>query len=208
MVTIYYSIANLLFGGGLVSDIVDWMNHVFTALDSMASSGFMDNVVQIFSSICVSLLIIYFFMDAMNNVSKDMITLERFILMFIRLYIAVLVIICLPELLSAFMKFGSAMYRWCSSSSFMNDLFGSSGEGTALRFSMKGHTYSSLPSQADIEEAGIWDFKLSKVLDYLGVAIIALVAMIIQLVVKLVAYFLTFHYHKGNFFSNCCMPII
>lgn len=191
MVTIYYSIADLLFGGGLIDSIVEWMDNVFTALDGIASGSLMTNIVQIFSAVCVSLLLVYFFLDVANNASKDMFTLEKFVIMIIRLYVAVIVIICLPELLKSFMDFGSAMYRWCSSTEFMNNLFGSNGESDGLQFVMQGHTYSSLPSKAEIEDAGIWNFRLSKVLDYLGVLIIALVAMLIQLVVKLIAYFLT-----------------
>ena len=192
MATIYHEICELLFGNGMVSSMTKWMNQVWGALDKMVNSGFTTNILSVFGAVAASLLILYFSMEMVNQASKDMFSFEKFVIACIKAFIAVVIIICLPEILDSMIKLGKAMYEWCASDQFGKDLLGKTKD-SGLKFCLGGkdNPVEGVPSAEALSDAGVGDFGLSHIFDHFQAIIIGMICMLISFIVKLVGYFVT-----------------
>lgn len=189
-----YNIAKMLFNGSFVDEISGFLSAVFDALGKMLDKTFMATVLNSFAAIAVSLLILYFFMDLVSQASKDMFSMEKLIISFIKLFVAMAVLICLPELISGLVNIGKALYMWASSNdsgSLRDTLFNGKGN---FQFKLgtggNAKVTDKFPSFKQIEDAGLWEFELSKILDMFNLFLITILVSIVNFVIKLAAYFL------------------
>lgn len=99
----------MIFGGGMIVDISDFLGEVITATQDL----FSDNVsvlVTTFSVIAGSLMIIFLYIDLTSNATKELLTLERLILTFIKYFIAMVILIYLPEILNSLFELAKGIY--------------------------------------------------------------------------------------------------
>lgn len=90
-------------------DISDFLGEVITATQDL----FSDNVsvlVTTFSVIAGSLMIIFLYIDLTSNATKELLTLERLILTFIKYFIAMVILIYLPEILNSLFELAKGIY--------------------------------------------------------------------------------------------------
>lgn len=111
MSKLVYSGLSTIFGASLTSDVTTFMQWIIDALAVFFTDSNMSGILAIFVGIAGSLMTIYLFVDIINNVSKDMITLERLILIFIKYFIALLILMYLKEIMMTFFNLTNAIYK-------------------------------------------------------------------------------------------------
>ena len=103
-----------LLGNNLAREITDFMSGMIEALNNLIN-GQIGVWMSIFSVIAGSLLIIYFFMNMLSDVSREMFTLEKLILYFIRLFLAFMILIYLKDIILSLMNLCYAIYKYVAS---------------------------------------------------------------------------------------------
>lgn len=109
MDTFVYNTLQMIFGGGMIVDINDFLGKVINATQDMFSNN-ISVLVTTFSVIAGSLMIIFLYIDLTSNATKELLTLERLILTFIKFFIAMLFLIYLPEILDALFRLAIGIY--------------------------------------------------------------------------------------------------
>ena len=128
---------NMLFGSGLKDDIVTQMGELWTALlNIFTGSGFVSSVLTMFVGIACSLLVLYFGMDIYNQVSRDMFSFEKLIVMLLKLVMAFAILLCLQDIITTIIKIGYNMYKLCGDSSFSSTLFGSINDAAKVEIDL------------------------------------------------------------------------
>ena len=112
-----YTALTMVFGGGTISDVTEGMNTVLNALSEALSQNSVHAILNIFLGVAASLMTVFLFMDIVSNVQKDMITLERLILIFIKYFTAMVVLIYLEDIVIYLFKFGTGVYNVLSNAS-------------------------------------------------------------------------------------------
>lgn len=76
-----------IFGSGLIEKTSDFINMVVGALNTLFplnGTGIMNTACTLFSGLAGSLLIIYYFMDMYSLAAKDLVSLEKLAVSFIK----------------------------------------------------------------------------------------------------------------------------
>lgn len=125
---------NMLFGPGLKDDVVTQMGELWIALLKIFNeSGFVSSVLTIFVGIACSLLVLYFGMDIYNQVSRDMFSFEKLIVMLLKLVMAFAILLCLQDIITTIINIGYNMYKLCGDSSFSSTIFGSVNDAATVK---------------------------------------------------------------------------
>lgn len=103
-----YDQADYVFGSGLGDNLSSWMTEILGRLGSVVNSV-PSSITNLLMSMAASLLIIYFFMDLTNQASKDMFSLDKLIVAFIKLLVAFAIVINLKEITTWVVKIAEAM---------------------------------------------------------------------------------------------------
>lgn len=128
-----YTALTMVFGGGTISDVTEGMNTVLNALSEALSQNSVHAILNIFLGVAASLMTVFLFMDIVSNVQKDMITLERLILIFIKYFTAMVVLIYLEDIVIYLFKFGTGVYNVLSNASQSGGALNTTSTG-ALKF--------------------------------------------------------------------------
>lgn len=99
----------MIFGGGMIVDISDFLEQVITATQDLFSNN-ISVLVTTFSVIAGSLMIIFLYVDLTSNATKELLTLDRLILTFIKYFIAMVILIYLPEILNSLFELTKGIY--------------------------------------------------------------------------------------------------
>ncbi len=126
-----YDAVSFLFGGGLANDLQEWMNDLFTTILAIVDGGLVTSVLAALSAVACSLLILYFFMDLMDQAKRDMFSFEKMIIAFIKFLAAVVVLICLPDLIKYLVQIGHAVYQFAANDDTISGAL-VSGNGNAI----------------------------------------------------------------------------
>ena len=102
----------LIFDGGLQSSIKVECRNMWKAVYSVVGGSFMTKVMNAFSGIACSILILVFLYNAVTSASKDMLTLEKLVIMFVKLLAAFCFLLYLPEIINIFLNIGHVFFSW------------------------------------------------------------------------------------------------
>lgn len=109
MDTFVYNTLQMIFGGGMIVDIGDFLGKVIDATQDLFANN-ISTLVTTFSVIAGSLMIIFLYIDLTSNATKELLTLERLILTFIKFFIAMVFLIYLPEILDSLFGLAKGIY--------------------------------------------------------------------------------------------------
>lgn len=179
----------LLFAGRLIDDVTDFLSDVMTAMTSIFTLSAIGGMINVFIAIAGSLMTLFLFVDVMDKATKDMITLERLILIFVKYFIAMLILIYLKEIISTLFNLASGIYELAKDNWL--------GQGSAYGleyFPDDGNPDPSVWPDYDsvkdaLIDAGYGDGKLS-MLANLGETIFCFLTLAITFIARLAAYFI------------------
>jgi hypothetical protein len=116
-----YNALTAIFGSSLTEDIVSFMSLVISGMSSFFKDGGQaTTVLAIFTGVAGSLMTIYLFMDIMDKASKDMVTLERLILIFVKYLFGMVILIYLPEIVNYLFKLAKGIYDVVGNKNVLN----------------------------------------------------------------------------------------
>ena len=179
----------LLFAGRLIDDVADFLSDVMTAMTSIFTLSAIGGMINVFIAIAGSLMTLFLFVDVMDKATKDMITLERLILIFVKYFIAMLILIYLKEIISTLFNLASGIYE------LAKDNWLGHGSAYGLEyFPDDGNPDPSVWPDYDsvkdaLIDAGYGDGKLS-MLANLGETIFCFLTLAITFIARLAAYFI------------------
>lgn len=197
-----YNAVDILFGGGLAEDMSDWMTSLFSALTSIINGSLISTAMNIFSAIACSLLILYFFMDLVDQAKRDMFSFEKLIVGFIKFLAAFAVLLCLPDILSGLVQIGEALYNLMQetgsgtiSSAITSGSSGSIRLFTDIPLSSSGRSaWTQMPdwSESAVQEAfeDAFGFGPVKLIKNIQLLIICFIVWIIGMIAKIAGYFI------------------
>lgn len=106
-----YNALSVLFDTSLIENVKDFIASVMNGLISVFTNANATQYFTMFTAIAGSLMIIFFFIDITDSAAKDMITMERLILSFIKLLIGFSIMIFLPDLLNGLFTIVNEIYN-------------------------------------------------------------------------------------------------
>lgn len=106
-----YNALSVLFDTSLIENVKDFIATVMNGLISVFTNANATQYFTMFTAIAGSLMIIFFFIDITDSAAKDMITMERLILSFIKLLIGFSIMIFLPDLLNGLFTIVNEIYN-------------------------------------------------------------------------------------------------
>ena len=115
MAKFVYDTLVILLGGGLTEEMADWMAGLFATVLRLINGRLMSTAMNIFAAIACSMLILYFFMDLVDQAKRDMFSLEKLIVSFIKFLAAFVVLLCLKDLVTYVVQIGNFLYLTLSS---------------------------------------------------------------------------------------------
>lgn len=107
----FFNALEVIFGSSLIQDTANVLKTLMQALNDTFLNADVSQYFTIFSAAAASLLIVFYFIDLSSNASKDMITLERLVLSFIKLMIGFTILLFLPEILKGLFALINAIYN-------------------------------------------------------------------------------------------------
>ena len=90
-----------IFGSGLIEKTSDFINIVVGALNTLFplnGNGIMNTACTLFSGLAGSLLIIYYFLDMYSLAAKDLVSLEKLTISFIKLILCFMLVLYAKEI--------------------------------------------------------------------------------------------------------------
>lgn len=168
MAKFIYDGLDMIFGRGMVGQLTDFMCKVLNATNSVLNGSLMETACGIFAGTAATLLIIFFYMDMLSKASRDMITLEKLILAFIKVMIAFTILISVKDIVTGLVALGQDMYNKVSSDSMQEALRDTSDNGIVFQF-VEGDdgeneldnstgTYSEFPKWEEVQPAFEWKY--------------------------------------------------
>lgn len=106
-----YNALSMLYGPGLIQDVNDFMSKIVNGTrDFFKQNGAASVALEMFIAIGVTLMILFFYIDVLKKTSKEMMTLERLILAFIKLVLGAVILLYLREIVDSLMKLCLGIY--------------------------------------------------------------------------------------------------
>lgn len=99
------------FGGGATSGLVEWMRGILGAAQDVLAADLMQTAMSAMSGIACSLMVLYFFMHLADQVNRDLFTMDKMIVMFIKLVLSFAVLANLPVLVNNLIRVGLLMFN-------------------------------------------------------------------------------------------------
>ena len=185
----YYDVLKILFGSSLIEELSLWMTKLFQGIKDLLGNGFVDYSLMIFSAIACSLLVVYFFADLTNQVSREMFSLEKLVVSFVRLFVAFAILIVLPDLVTGIVDIGSALYTWMSSGEVQQAITGpghTESNGITYFGSAQWPPYADVQSQFEENFNGMWGM-----VSHMGLMLTCCIPALLAMGARLIGYFLT-----------------
>lgn len=101
-----FDMCEKVFGSGLITSVGDMIDSVFSALSNLLVTY--DGVINVMFGVAASLMVIYFFQSLIDQASRDMFSLEKLIVAFIKMLVAFSVMVYLPDILQLILRLGGA----------------------------------------------------------------------------------------------------
>ncbi len=106
-----YNALEVLLDAGLVDSITNWMTKLYSSLNSIISTALIGTAMSVLVTISCSLVVLYFFMNLMDQAQRDMFSFEKLIVSFIKMMTAIVVLVCLEDIIVNLLKIGQALYN-------------------------------------------------------------------------------------------------
>lgn len=113
-----------IFDGSMAAKVFAFIESVMIALTAIFTSGEVMKGFTVLQAVGGSLLIIFFFVELTDNASKDMITLERLVLAFIKLILGMCLLMFLKEIIAGLFAFVYGIYHKIATAGVDNVSFG------------------------------------------------------------------------------------
>ena len=186
MEELVYNALQSIFGGGLTGELSDWMKKLFEAIETLLNNNLMANVMDLFSVIGCSMLLLYFYMDLTSQASRDMITLEKLISSFIKLLFAFTILVALPDIITQLLSAGKAFFEWMADSSTANMINGTASN--TVQFNFGTGTTSDFPEWNTVKNNFKDEFGGLHFIGHLGVTVSLLIPALLNFITKLAGY--------------------
>lgn len=184
---------SMVCGQGITKEVVAWMYTMFTYIENAFNSdGIVTTFLGSFRAIACALLILYFVVDLVNQVSRDMFSFDRLILAFIKLIAAFALFLQLSTILSALVSIAKNLFVWVGATKLTTattdgKVFTYFGYGKGNNKAGEFPTYKWCDEHDKLSEyTGI-----GGVISGIGIAGALLIPFIIGFVAKFVCYFVT-----------------
>ena len=154
---VYKMVASVLTNNNLSHDITRYLGRIMNALQTFFNSGGVNAVLGILSGLGASLVILFFYMDLTEKAERELFSLQMLILAFIKLLVAVCLIVYLPEIISGLFGLCQKIYDIIIAPSssgliqnpFINSINGSVhfkmfGEDLGNSFPVTGNKYNTI----------------------------------------------------------------
>lgn len=191
-----YTEVSILCGGGITKEVVGWMYTMFTYIENAFNSGgIVPTFIDAFKAIACALLVLYFVIDLVSQVSRDMFSFDRLVLAFVKLIAAFALFLQLTTILSALVVIAKNLFIWVGATAPPT----TSKSGKTFSFFQYGVKNSSKKKLGEFPTYE-WCDKNNELEEYtgfgglvagLGVAGTLLIPFIIGIVAKFVCYFVT-----------------
>lgn len=122
MAELFFNAAGLLYGGTSITEIQGFISQILDALTTVFTDASIKQIIDIFLGIGVSLLTVFLYVDILDKATKDMITLEKLIMIFIKYFLAIMILINLPELIVTLFNLAKGLYDMLSGSASFESL--------------------------------------------------------------------------------------
>lgn len=191
-----HSLLKYVFGDALTDTFDETMQTIFQMLEkNFSDGGIVTQSLTLFAAISASLLILFFFMSLVDMASRDMFSLEKLIVAFVKFIAGFAIIICIAPIMNGIVQGGHGLYQMVDGNTFT--VQGNDGEqGEVTYYSDKGSTEyviandHSFDSEEALENIKA-DFKgWGKVKDHLGLIVFGFLPMAIGWLASGVAIFL------------------
>lgn len=110
MAELFFNAAGLLYGGTSITEIQGFISQILDALTTVFTDASIKQIIDIFLGIGVSLLTVFLYVDILDKATKDMITLEKLIMIFIKYFLAIMILINLPDLIVTLFNLAKGLY--------------------------------------------------------------------------------------------------
>lgn len=173
-----------LFSNSLAADLAEFMSGIISSLNTLVT-GQVGVWINIFIVIAASLLIIYFFMNLASDVSREMLSLEKLILYFIRLFLGFVILLYLKDIILSIMNLCYAVYNYVAGQLKYTDMTGVTFFGVNLS------QIDTLEYTGEIKTSmdAAFPFGLSKIFEMMSTMVMSLILMLATKVIQIAAYF-------------------
>ena len=194
-----YDTLVILLGGGLTDEMADWMAGLFTTVLRLINGRLMSTAMNIFAAVACSMLILYFFMDLVDQAKRDMFSLEKLIVSFIKFLAAFVVLLCLKDLVTYVVQIGNYLYLTLSSegSGTLHDAIVSSSSSRIRLFddisldSSDRSSYYVMPKWTTATEEAFGDeYNVLSIIKNIQIYVICAIAGVIGFIAKIAGYFI------------------
>lgn len=144
-----------IFGSGLIEKTSDFINMVVGALNTLFphnGTGIMNTACTLFSGLAGSLLIIYYFMDMYSLAAKDLVSLEKLAVSFIKLILCFMLVLYAKEITVNVFNLCGNMYHMVAEETINKEITTSDG---SLSKQITFWGMSSLPGYDDAVDVSI-----------------------------------------------------
>ena len=122
MAELFFNAAGLLYGGTSITEIQGFISQILDALTTVFTDASIKQIIDIFLGIGVSLLTVFLYVDILDKATKDMITLEKLIMIFIKYFLAIMILINLPDLIVTLFNLAKGLYDMLGEKASSNSL--------------------------------------------------------------------------------------
>ena len=122
MAELFFNAAGLLYGGTSITEIQGFISQILDALTTVFTDASIKQIIDIFLGIGVSLLTVFLYIDILDKATKDMITLEKLIMLFIKYFLAIMILINLPDLIVTLFNLAKGLYDMLGEKASFNSL--------------------------------------------------------------------------------------
>lgn len=199
MAKFVYDTLVILLGGGLTEEMADWMAGLFATVLRLINGRLMSTAMNIFAAIACSMLILYFFMDLVDQAKRDMFSLEKLIVSFIKFLAAFVVLLCLKDLVTYVVQIGNFLYLTLSSegSGTLHDAIVSGSSARIRLFDEiplgdSGRTsFYEMPDWTTATEEAFGDeYNVLSIIKNIQIYVICAIAGVIGFIAKIAGYFI------------------
>ena len=112
MDTIIYDGMQIIFGSQ--NDALEkFMEGMLDALKSVFNNGLVSNAIDIFGAVCASLLIMYWLIEIIGLATRDMMSLEKMVVGFMKYIVAVVIVLNLSTIMSNLVGLADGFFEMC-----------------------------------------------------------------------------------------------
>lgn len=122
MAELFFNAAGLLYGGTSITEIQGFISQILDALTTVFTDASIKQIIDIFLGIGVSLLTVFLYIDILDKATKDMITLEKLIMIFVKYFLAIMILINLPNLIVTLFNLAKGLYDMLGEKASFNSL--------------------------------------------------------------------------------------